>query len=146
MDVTGAITQIEASIAHQLALPGGDPEVTDLANSLLNALQPALRQAAFELAQQAAAEVAAQLPGHDVRVTLADGEPMVEVRQPEATVSTDDYEARLTLRLPDALKRIIEESAGETGDSVNSWVVKTLSTKASTGRQSGTRVKTRIEL
>ncbi len=146
MDVTGALTQIEAAVTGQLALSGHDPELAEVAGALLGALQPAVRQAVFELAQQAAAEVDAQLPGHAVTVTLSDGEPMLDVRAvEETTVPSEGYEARLTLRLPDALKSIIEEAAGHSGDSVNSWVVKTLSTKASTPR-SGSRVKTRIDL
>ncbi|MGH8875701.1 MAG: toxin-antitoxin system HicB family antitoxin, partial [Acidimicrobiia bacterium] len=52
----------------------------------------------------------------------------------------EDYEARLTLRLPTSLKELVEEAAGRGGDSINSWVVKTLMSKARTGRPPGRRV------
>jgi hypothetical protein len=38
----------------------------------------------------------------------------------------DDTTARISLRLPDALKARIEEAAGSIGASVNSWLVNEL--------------------
>ena len=58
------------------------------------------------------------------------------------TVDTEDLEARITLRLSETLKAVLEDAAGEAGDSVNTYVVKTLTSKArerGTGRRfSGT--------
>ncbi len=37
-----------------------------------------------------------------------------------------EFGARITLRLPDSIKDIVERAASDSGDSVNAWVVKTL--------------------
>ena len=80
-----------------------------------------------------AAEIGAQLAGYSVAVVLEDGEPSLLVREDSTTRSTvpEDLSARITLRLPDSLKDELEAAAGETGDSVNAFVVKALSTRAS---------------
>lgn len=132
MDLTTSLTRVEAALTAQLALLGGEPAFGASAEALYAVLEPAFRQLGMDLAQQAAAEVAAQLPDHDVHVVLADGEPSLRVRTGEATdpPPTDDFDARVTLRLPESLKQLIEEQADHAGDSVNSWVVKTLATRS----------------
>lgn len=147
MDIEAAVASVEASLTNQLVLAGNDPEIAALASAVIAALQPAIRQAAMELGQQAATEVSSQLPDHEVSVVIQDGDPTIQIRQPEGvSFSAGDYEARLTLRLPDTLKEIIESQAGESGDSVNAWVVKNLSSKAYRKTSSGSgRMRTRIE-
>jgi uncharacterized protein (DUF1778 family) len=105
----------------------------ETAVALVAALRPALQQAAFRLAEQAAAEIGAQLTGYSVAVVLEDGEPSLLLREDAAASSTvaEDLSARITLRLPDSLKDEIEAAAGETGDSVNAFLVKALSSRAS---------------
>jgi hypothetical protein len=134
MDTQTALARFEAAIATQVAA-SGDPALESAAQALLAALGPATRQLALELAEQAAAEVGAQMPDHEVDVVLREGEPALAVREPRVaeTPRDEDYEARITLRLPPSLKSVVEESAGTTGDSVNSWVIKALS--SATGRQ-----------
>jgi predicted HicB family RNase H-like nuclease len=149
MDVTSITARLETVLGHQVRLAGDDPAVEDAAAALLAALGPALRQAAYELAEQAAIEVGAQVPGYSVDVVLRDGEPALAVRAADATSSaaftTDDLEARLTLRLPASLKGLIEESASESGDSVNSFVVKTLAGRAGQRRGRGQRIQGTVE-
>ncbi len=133
VDVTGAITHLEAVVSQQVSLAGHDPTVEAAAEAVLAALQPALRQAAINLAEQAAAEVNAQLPGQQVDVVLSDGEPVLTVRPVDdatAPFASEDLEARLTLRLPGTLKSLVEDAATQAGDSVNSYVIKTLSSRA----------------
>ncbi|MBI5156828.1 MAG: DUF1778 domain-containing protein [Acidimicrobiia bacterium] len=127
---------------------GGDPEVETAARAILSALGPAVRQLAFDLAEQAAAEVAAQLPGHHVDVVLSAGEPTLRVRSESgATSSTpgESLDARITLRLPPTLKELIETAAEAKGESVNTWLVKTVSTSADEGRRRNRRVTGTIE-
>lgn len=135
MDIEAAIREIEGAVEAQLRLTGDDAVVTEAAEGLMAALEPAVRQALARLAEQAAAEVGAQLPDHAVDVVIAQGEPTLVVRQTTEPViiSTDDLEARLTVRLPAELKQHLEFAANELGDSVNTYVVKTLTTKAKTG-------------
>ncbi len=98
---------------------------------MIIALQPALERAALRLAEQAAEEVDAQLPRKSVSVRLQEGTPILSVEDNDdpITVDTDQLEARITLRLSDRLKSILEEVANESGDSVNSFVVKALTSK-----------------
>jgi hypothetical protein len=111
-------------------------------------LRPALREAALELANQAAEEVRAQLGGHRVDLTLVDGEPSIRVTSDEATLTApeEDFDARITLRLPPSIKEIIEQAASEAGDSVNSWVVKALAGRAGASRSHRRRVNETFEI
>ena len=61
-------------------------------------------------------------------------------------VDPSDLDARITLRLPSNLKQLIEEAADIGGDSVNAYVVKTLSGSAKTARKSGNTIKGRYDL
>jgi hypothetical protein len=84
----------------------------------------------------AAHEVSGQLTGQRVDVRLVDGDPelMVVVDEartnPSPTGDPVEAEARITLRLPAQLKDLITEAAEVAGDSVNSFVVEALRTRA----------------
>ncbi len=142
MDTTGVLSEIESALADQLYLAGDNAAVVADGESLLGALRPALSQAALQLAEQAAAEVDAQLPDHEVNVILEDGEPNIRLRPVESEVrfSADDLEARITLRLPSALKSELEEAAGTAGDSINTYVVKALSGRSRAAGRAGRRI------
>ncbi len=148
MDTVGALNRFEAAITNHLML-AGDPAVESAGQALLQALAPAARQLAMDLAEQASTELAAQLPDHDVEVVIRGGEPVLAVRRREeaetADVSGEDYEARITLRLPPSLKSLVEEAAGSAGDSVNAWMVKTLSGTAKRRHRSGRSVSGTIQ-
>jgi len=132
MDIDGVVREIEGTVEAQLRLAGDDAVITEAAESLLAALDPAIRQAVGRMAEQAATEVTAQLGEQTVDVVMSDGEPTLVVRttQEAVTVSTEDLEARITVRLPAELKEHLELAAGEHGDSVNTFVVKTLSARS----------------
>lgn len=149
MDIAAAVTEIEAALHRQLELAADDPDITEAAAALMAVLEPALRRAGTTLAEQAALEVEAQLPDHRVSVVLSDGEPQLRVQrdEPAFEFTTAGKEARLTLRLPDALKARLEEAAGEEGDSINSFVVDALARRTTSARSSrGNRVSTSIDL
>ncbi len=136
VDSKAALSRFEAALANQVALAGGDPAVESAARALRDALRPAARQLALELIEQAAAEVDARLPYHKVEVVLRGGEPTLEVRageERERRPADEEYEARITLRLPPSLKAAIEEAARSAGESVNSYLVRDLS-RSSTPR------------
>jgi predicted transcriptional regulator len=113
---------------------------------IVTALAPAIERAALRLAEQAAQEVDAQLPGKTVSVRLQEGTPILTVEDSgdAIRIDTDELEARITLRLSDKLKGVLEEVAGESGDSVNSYVIKTLTSKTR-DRSSGRRFSGTIE-
>ena len=149
MNTTGLLAHLESAVNSQVVLAGNDPAVEAAAQAILAVLEPAFQQAALDLAQQAAEEVEAQLGDQPVEVVVSDGEPSLRVGTPdhEPAVNTEGYEARLTLRLPARIKDLVEQAAGATGDSVNGWVVKALSSKVKTSARSpGRRVTGTVEL
>jgi hypothetical protein len=126
------INSVEAALAAQGPLAGGDPAVEEAIDHVVRAARPALRQAAMELAEQAAAEVRAQLPDRTVDVVLVDGDPSLRITDAPAAAepSTEDLDARITLRITPTLKALIEDAAEAAGASVNGWVLDSLSKRA----------------
>jgi hypothetical protein len=149
MQTSAVLNTLEASVEAQLALAGSsDPGVEAVGRAMLVALRPALKEAAFELANQAAEEVRAQLPGHRVDLTLNEGEPTLRITADETAVhsSEEDFDARITLRLPPSIKDIVERAASDSGDSVNSWVVKALAGRAHNSRAARRRISETFDL
>ena len=142
MHVQPVLNTLQAALAGQGGLASGDPSVEAAMAHLSEALGPALRMAAFELAQQAAAEVGAQLPDHSIEVVLVDGDPSLRVAESRTTSerpASEDFDARITLRLPPSLKELIEDAAGTKGDSVNGWVVDALAARANRTKSRGAK-------
>lgn len=141
------MTQVDATIQAQLAM--ADSAVADSARAFMDVFRPTVRTALLEAVQHAAAEVSAQLGDRRVDVRLVDGDPELVVAGAEPgdqDPSLDDQmEARITLRLPEALKGIVEDAASSAGDSVNSWVVDALRSNVRR-RSSGTRIDETFEL
>ncbi len=148
MQTSVVIHTLESAVEGQLAL-SNDPGLESAGRALLAALRPAVREAAFDLAGQAAEEVRAQLwAGFQVDLILVDGEPTIRITSEEPAVTTpeEEFDARITLRLPPSIKEIVEQAASAAGDSVNSWVVKALAGKATTIRPHRRRVNETFEL
>jgi hypothetical protein len=148
MDTTVAITRFQAALEQQVFLAGGDPAVETAGRALLAAAEPAVRGLALDLVEQAAAEIRAQLPGQRVEVILEEGEPALRVRPEEpapAPGGEDAADARVTLRLSPRLKQIIEDAAAEKGESLNAWLVRTLSAQGGRHPMRGRRVEGTIE-
>lgn len=146
MNTEAIATKLEDQLVAQSRLAGADPAVSQVIDVLVSGLGPAIRQATLDLAEQAAAEVGAQLATGHVDVVLTDGEPSLVVRSDvaEPAFNTDDLEARMTVRLPLNLKAALEEAADDAGDSMNSFVLKTLAT-GTTRRRKGQRIRETFE-
>lgn len=143
MHVQPVVNDLVASLRSHRALANDDPSLDDAVSALVEALGPALRLAAMELAQQAAAEVGAQLADRTVDVLVVDGDPALRVSERSSTDAgqpPEEFDARITLRLPPSLKNLIEESASVDGDSVNGWVVDALTKRARRSPDVGRRV------
>ena len=140
MQTSAVLHNLESSLQNQLALVT-DPAIEAGGRAVLDSLHPALKEAALELVNQAADEVRAQLPSHRVEVMLSDGEPSLRITSDDMSAAQveGDFDARITLRLPDSIKNVIERAASDSGDSVNAWVVKTLAGRASSGSKSSRR-------
>ena len=148
MDTSVAITRFQATLEQQILLAGSDPAVETAGRALLAAAGPAVRGLALDLAEQAAAEVRAQLPGYSVEVVLEQGEPSLRVRPAESPRRGADDEAadaRITLRLSPRLKEIVEEAAAERGESLNTWLVRTLTAHGGRQHPRGRRMEGTIE-
>jgi hypothetical protein len=139
MDSSSIMEEIEQSLHAQIQLAGETPGVVEAGEAMLAGLEPAIDRAVAHLAEQAASEVEAQLVGYRVGVELREGTPVLVVHGEANTVKldADDLEARITLRLSEKLKSIVEEAAGESGESINTFVVKTLASKARERRSGG---------
>jgi hypothetical protein len=133
MQVQPIINAVQAALASQGSLAGGDVAVEEAIDHLVSALGPAIRQAAMDLAEQAAWEVRAQLPDRTVDLVLSDGDPALRIADaavPTEPSSSEELDARITLRVAPSLKSLIEDAADAAGASVNSWVLDALSRRA----------------
>lgn len=125
-------TSVRAQLAAAAAL--GDESTRTIADALAAAAEPAVRLAVLEAVSAVADEVTEALldaPGSPaVTVRLDHEELRVEVRlgpvaEPApAPVDEGDNDARISLRLPEALKGQIETAARSDGLSVNTWLLR----------------------
>lgn len=150
MHVEPIVNTVLAGLNAQASLAAGDPAIEAAAGQLAAALEPALRQAALALAEQAADEVRAQLPDRTVSVVIQDGDPALRITEAPLTASApvdpEEFDARITLRLPPSLKRLVEDAATVDGESVNGWVVDALSRRANRSPGRGRRVTEGFDL
>jgi len=139
MHVQPVINAVRAALVNNSGISSSDPTIEAAVNQLIESLGPALRVAAFDLAEQAAGEVRAQLPDHTVDIVLAEGDPALRISEGKTATTSrptdEDFDARITLRLPPSLKDLIEDAAGVTGESVNQWVVEALGKRARGSRR-----------
>ncbi|HKD32727.1 MAG TPA: toxin-antitoxin system HicB family antitoxin [Gaiellaceae bacterium] len=117
----------------------GDETTADAAGRLVVTLQAsvglrlldALSELALELNEKLpSGHVEVRLSGQDPELVYVGEEPDQQVAGPEAA-----YSARITLRLPEALKVSIEAAASREGVSVNSWIVRALARSGTSGGQ-----------
>jgi len=133
MDITGLIDSLRQDLSRAAAL--GDEEARSAAERLALALEPALRLTLMEALSQAAAEISEAVPGVIIDVALrgrepaflVQGSPAVESPETrfESVAEAEEAEpvARITLRLPEALKSRAEALAARRGQSLNTWLV-----------------------
>jgi hypothetical protein len=124
----------------------GDDTTAEAASRLVVSLQASFGLRLLDALSEAALELTEKLPsGHiEVRLTGPDPELVYVSEEPEAPVAgaEDAHTARITLRLPEALKAGIEVAATREGVSVNTWIVRALSRMSSAAptTQSGNRL------
>jgi hypothetical protein len=143
MDITGLVDSLRQDLRRAAEVGGED--VRSAAERLLLALDPALRLTLMDALSQAATEIGDALPGVTIDVRLKGREPafVVEGAPPappaEEAFEPDDGEAtaRITLRLPEALKGRAEALAARRGQSLNTWLVAAARAAADGPRSSG---------
>lgn len=145
MQLDHTMVGLENAVNTQVRL--GDPGLAEVAEQLLVALRPALRQTLMDVVEAAASEISSQLSGQRVDIRIREGDPellVTDVSPRSIEPDHDDLEARLTLRLPESLKSVIQDAAEGSGDSINSWVVGALRSKTVT--RPGSSIKTTIDV
>src|SRR5215469_8275935 len=134
MDITPHVEALRQDLTR--AAEVGGIEVQVAAERLLAALEPAVRLALMDLLSQAAAEISEQLPGVAIDVRLKGREPAFVVAGPPQEpapemaapagepldTDAEDGVARVTLRLPEAVKTRAEALAASRGQSLNTWL------------------------
>jgi hypothetical protein len=135
MDITPYVESLRRDLLAAAEAAG--PEAREATERLAFALDPAARLALMEAVSQAAAEITAEMPdgGVDVRLNGRELDFVVHttpVSAPEAPATTaaateepedDGNVARITLRIPEAVKTRAEEMAARSGHSLNTWLV-----------------------
>src|ERR1051325_10118242 len=134
MQIDGYVQALREDLARVAAV--GDEPTARAAELLAIALESALGRRLLEALGEAALELSGQLESGRVEVRIAGGDPeLVLVREEEAAAEPADeaFTARITLRLPESLKVRLETAATREGVSVNTWVVRMLSSPAQPG-------------
>jgi hypothetical protein len=109
-------------------------DVTRVVDSLAAAIDSSVRLMLLDVIAATAAEITSRLDGTVIDVRLSAGAPEFVITAvppqhdapagyPAAAAADDSATARITVRLPDALKGKVEARAAAEGLSVNSWLV-----------------------
>lgn len=144
------LTPYLEAIAHDLdrATALADDTTRELTHRVVSVLEPGLRLAMVQLLSDGAAQLTAELGGPVVTIRMEGREPTWHIARDDSpstaplTSEPDDDEstARVTVRLPEALKRRAETAAQSTGQSLNTWIIQALrratSPEPSTNRSS----------
>ncbi|MFE3458431.1 histidine kinase [Nocardiopsis aegyptia] len=146
-----------------VAAEAGDEDTRVIAERLTAALEPAARLTLLDTLSAAADEITRDLAPGSVEVRLrgrqtdfivtspdfddaAEGEATAPAHEGDgedqralaAQLRADAEEggtSRITLRMPDRLKPLVEEAARAEGLSVNAWLVRAVATSLDTGRR-----------
>jgi HicB family len=129
VQINGYIQALNEDLGRIAAV--GDESTARAAELLAMALESSLSRRLLEALGEAALELSNQLDDGRVEVRFAGADPEFvfvrdEAEEPQASPD-EALTARITLRLPDALKQKLEESASREGVSVNTWIVQALS-------------------
>ena len=137
MDLSPYVDAVRADL--DAAAAAGTDETQATARLLGGALDASLRLALLDALSALAAEVTAgsdvevelRMHGRDPQVVVSSA-PTVDDHAERAGEPVDDGDdrgtARLTVRMPEALKERAEEQAGREGLSVNAWMVRAVQT------------------
>lgn len=110
----------------------GDDSLQDAAHRLSRTIASAVRTHVLEALGQAAMELSQQLDRSRVEVRLSGSDAELVVVRDEAewqTQADDDNSARISLRLPEAMKARAEAAAAAEGVSTNTWLVRTIASR-----------------
>jgi HicB family len=136
MNVAAYVEALQQDLANVAGI--GDEAVAEAARRIAAALESSLRLRLLDALGEAAAELTNQLPDGHVEVRVSAGDPeLVYVPDPGAPAPTslEDLSARITLRLPETLKTIVDAAAQEAGVSANTWLLQQITRSADPKRR-----------
>jgi hypothetical protein len=153
MELSEYVTGIRQELASITRFAGA--EMAEAARMLTAALEPAIRLTLLDVLTAAAAEITQEAGDIAVEVRLDSGAARFVVTAPpdgehlsgDADVPDRGDEAgtaRITLRLPEAVKARVEAAAAAAGLSVNSWLVRAAQRAAGDGQRPGRRGGPRV--
>ena len=110
----------------------GDDATAEAAGRITLTLQASVGLRLLDALSEAVLELNEKLPSGHVEVRLAGQDPSFvyvsdEPEAPAPSAGDEVFSARITLRLPEALKTSVEEAAAKEGMSVNTYIVRALS-------------------
>jgi hypothetical protein len=122
----------------------GDDAVAEAARRLISALGASAGLRLLDALSEAALELSNQLPAGHVEIRLSGQDPAFvyvenEGEAPAPPAGDEVLVARISLRLPEALKSAVEAAAAREGVSVNTWLVRSLRRLISSGAGSSGR-------
>ena len=128
MEMAQFIEALESDVAAVAAV--GDEQTRAAAERVLQAIRGSVGLRLLDALGEAALELSGQLPSGHVEVRLVGQDPALvfvgEEEAPPEPAADDGLTARITLRLPEALKASIDAASAREGISVNSWLVRAL--------------------
>jgi hypothetical protein len=136
MNVAAYVEALQQDLANVAGI--GDEAVAEAARRIAAALESSLRLRLTDALGEAAAELTNQLPDGHVEVRVSAGEPeLVYVPDPGTPPPSglEDLTARITLRLPETLKTIVDAAAQEAGVSANTWLLQQITRSADPKRR-----------
>jgi hypothetical protein len=133
MKIAPHVDALRSDLAAAAAL--GDSRSAEIGAQLSDALGRSAPLRFQEALGEALLEANGQLPDGHLELRLAGSDPGIVFVQEEAppgvAPSDEPSAARLTLRLPARLKSQLEEAAAREGVSLNTWLVRALSSAVS---------------
>jgi hypothetical protein len=127
-----------------------DEQTREITHRVASVIEPGLRLAMVQLLSDVAAQLTAELDGPVITIRMEGRDPSWHiVRDDPAPVAhdaepgDDDNSARVTVRLPEAVKKRAEAAAQNAGQSLNTWIVQALrraTTSDSTSHRSSRRI------
>jgi predicted HicB family RNase H-like nuclease len=128
MQMSNHIRAIQSDLAAAAAL--GDEASVEAGRRLAEALESSLHLRLLDVLTEAALGLSGSMPVGHVEVRLAGRDPelvyVVDYSEEQEPAPGDDLSARITLRLPEALKGRVEAAAAQEGVSTNAWIVRAL--------------------
>ncbi len=136
MDLTPYVETMRSHLLTAAAM--GDEQARETARRLADALEPGARLALTNALSAFAAEVTAAWGAGSVEIRMRAGEPEVVVTAETITAAPADESfmnieadseagaARVSLRMPEAVKSAAESRANESALSLNAWLTRTI--------------------